>query len=50
MKTLKQIIKNLNNATTLEEVDKSSKEASEYYTEISFFKISCRGFSCEKQG
>ena len=31
MKKLKQIIKNLNDATTLEEVDKSSKEASEYY-------------------
>lgn len=31
MKKLKQIIKNLNDAVTLEEVDKSSKEASEYY-------------------
>jgi ribosomal protein S20 len=31
MKKLKQTIKNLNDAVTLEEVDKSSKEASEYY-------------------
>jgi predicted nucleotide-binding protein (sugar kinase/HSP70/actin superfamily) len=31
MKKLKQIIKSLNDAVTLEEVDKSSKEASEYY-------------------
>ena len=31
MKKLKQIIKNLNNATTLEEVDKASKDASELY-------------------
>ncbi len=31
MKKLKQIIKNLNDAVTLEEVDKSSKEASEFY-------------------
>jgi hypothetical protein len=31
MRKLKQIIKNLNNAETLEEVDKSSKEASQYY-------------------
>jgi predicted nucleotide-binding protein (sugar kinase/HSP70/actin superfamily) len=31
MKKLKQIIKNLNDAVTLEEVDKSSKAASEYY-------------------
>lgn len=31
MKKLKQIIKNLNDAITLEEVDKASKEASELY-------------------
>ena len=31
MKKLKQIIRNLNDAVTLEEVDKSSKEASEFY-------------------
>ncbi len=31
MKKLKQIIKNLNDAITLEEVDKASKEASEHY-------------------
>lgn len=31
MKKLKQIIKNLNEAVTLEEVDESSKKASEYY-------------------
>jgi hypothetical protein len=31
MKKLKQITKKLNDAVTLEEVDKSSKEASEYY-------------------
>lgn len=31
MKKLKQIIKNINDAVTLEEVDKSSKEANEHY-------------------
>lgn len=31
MKNLKKIIKNLNEAVTLEEVDKASKEASEFY-------------------
>lgn len=31
MKKLKKIIENLENAVTLEEVDKSSKEANEYY-------------------
>lgn len=31
MKKLKKIIRNLNDAITLEEVDKASKEASEYY-------------------
>jgi predicted nucleotide-binding protein (sugar kinase/HSP70/actin superfamily) len=31
MKKLKKIIANLDNAVTLEEVDKSSKEANEYY-------------------
>lgn len=31
MKNLKKIIKNLNEAITLEEVDKASKEASEFY-------------------
>ncbi len=31
MKKLKQIIKTLNDAVTFEEVDKASKEASEYY-------------------
>ncbi len=35
MKKLKQIIKNLNDAVTIEEVDKSSKEASELYQSLS---------------
>jgi predicted nucleotide-binding protein (sugar kinase/HSP70/actin superfamily) len=34
MKKLKKIIENLNNAITLEEVNKSSKEAKEYYQSL----------------